>query len=69
MDAALRGDTKSRMETYRIQREMGSLNVNEIRAKEDLPEIPGGDIYLARLDSVPLEDYRRISRQRNGGEE
>lgn len=68
MDAALRGDTKSRMETYRIQREMGSLNVNEIRAKEDLPEIPGGDIYLARLDSVPLEDYRRISQQRNGGE-
>ena len=39
----------------------GIMNANEIRAVLNLPPIPGGDVYVRRLDTVPTEaqtDYR-----------
>lgn len=44
----LRGDAKTRVEFYRGMREIGGLNPNEIREKEDLPPRtdPGGDEYV-----------------------
>lgn len=41
-DAMLRGDTKSRAEAYKIAREGGWLNADEIRALEDLNPLPDG---------------------------
>lgn len=73
MMAELRGDTKSRMESYRIQREMGTLSVNEIRALEDMPPVAGGDDHYASLNGVPLSDWAYLSRRRaasgGGGDE
>ncbi|MBY6120251.1 phage portal protein [Mameliella alba] len=40
-DALVRGDLKSRMEAYWQQRQMGMLNGNELRAKENLGDIAG----------------------------
>ena len=34
----------------------GIMNANEIRAALNLPPIPGGDVYVRRLDTVPVED-------------
>lgn len=72
MMAELRGDTKSRMESYRIQREMGTMSVNEIRALEDMPPVDGGDDHYASLNGVPLSDWADLSRRRaangRGGE-
>jgi len=46
----LRGDLKGRYEAYRIGREWGWINANEIRAWENLPDIEGGDEYLTPLN-------------------
>lgn len=34
----------------------GIMNANEIRAVLNLPPIPGGDVYVRRLDTVPIEE-------------
>lgn len=72
MMAELRADSKTRGEWYKAMREVGAYSVDEIRALEDEPAVPGGDVRLARLDHVPLEDFRELSRLRalkqgNGG--
>ena len=46
-------------------RTIGGFSVNDILALEDLPDVPGGDVRIARLDGVPLEDFREISLARN----
>lgn len=43
--ALLRGDRKARMDSYRIEREMGTISVNEIRVAESRNKIEGGDDY------------------------
>lgn len=40
-DALVKGDIKSRMEAYWLERQMGAANANEIRARENLPDIDG----------------------------
>ena len=59
VNAILRGDFKTRMEGYRIGREMGVWNADEIRALEEenpLPKDSGGSIYYAPMNMTPLED-------------
>jgi len=41
-DAVIRADLKTRHEVYRIDREIGLTNVDEIRALEELPPLPSG---------------------------
>lgn len=67
MDAALRGDTESRAAFYKSMHEIGAYSVDDILALEDLPKVPGGDVRLASLNYVPLEDFQRLSLLRNGG--
>lgn len=42
-DAVLRPDIKTRYEAYRLARQGGWQTANEIRARENLPALPGGD--------------------------
>ena len=65
--AELRGDFNSRGTWYRNMRENGGFSVNDIRALEDLPDVPGGDDHYASLNYVPLEDWKELSRQRAAG--
>ena len=34
----------------------GIMNANEIRSVLNLPPIPGGDVYVRRLDTMPIEE-------------
>lgn len=68
MDAALRGDTTSRASFYETMWRIGAFSANDTLALEDRPNVPGGDVRIARLDGVPLEDFREISHQRNRGD-
>ena len=52
-NAFLRGDMKTRFESYQLARLNGWLSVNEIREMEDLNPIDTGDIYLRPLNTVP----------------
>lgn len=40
-DALVKGDIKSRMEAYWLQRQMGMINANELRRRENEPDIDG----------------------------
>ena len=56
-------------------RETGVYSVDDIRALEDLAQVPGGGGRNASLNYVPLEDWAELSRLRAareagaGGEE
>lgn len=65
MDARLRGDTASRANFYRTMHDIGGYSVNDIMQLEDRPDVPGGDVRMARLDSVPLERFEELSLARN----
>lgn len=60
----LRGDTAAQVVLYKGMRDIGVYSVDDIRAYEDLPAVPGGDSRSARLDSVPLDVWRELSRLR-----
>lgn len=55
VDGLLRGDQKSRYEAYGQGRQWGWLNVDEIRAKEELAPLPGGEgqEYLVPTTHAP----------------
>lgn len=42
-DALLRQDAKTRYDSYRLARQGGWISANEIRARENLPPVDGGD--------------------------
>lgn len=54
IDGLLRGDVKSRWDAYEAGRRSGALSANDIRAMEDQPPIPNGDIYLQPVNYAPL---------------
>ncbi len=56
LDSLLRGDSIARAEFYRVMREMGTLNADEIRAYEDLPPLPNGlgQTYLQPIIQAPM---------------
>ncbi len=67
MMAALRGDTGARGPWYRTMTDIGAFCVNDVLSLEDMPSVAGGDVHMARLDHVPLEDFRELSKQKKGG--
>ena len=50
-------------------REIGPYSVNDVRALEDLPDVPGGDTRNASLNYIPLERFDELSMARNKGGE
>lgn len=55
MDGILRADTKTRADFYERLNRMGAMTINEIRARENLNPIPGGDRPFVRRDTWPLD--------------
>ncbi|MBP0725543.1 phage portal protein [Bacillus sp. RG28] len=58
VDALLRGDLKSRYESYQIGRQNGWLSGNDIRFQENQDPIPkeeGGDVYMVNSAMVPIK--------------
>jgi HK97 family phage portal protein len=52
LEGLLRGDIKSRYDAYAVGRQWGWLSVNDIRKKENLGDVEGGDVYLQPLNMV-----------------
>lgn len=62
LDALLRGDLKSRYEAYALGKQWGFLSSDDIREKENLPPIEGGDVYLQPLNMVNVAEASEIQR-------
>lgn len=56
VDGLLRGDIKARGDYYIRGRQWGWLSANDIRAKENMDPIDGGDVYLTPLNMVDSKD-------------
>ena len=52
-DALLRGDTESRYRAYATGRQWGWLSINDIRQRENLSQVDGGDSYSVPLNMTP----------------
>ncbi|VEI25163.1 phage portal protein [Bordetella bronchiseptica] len=48
----LRGNITARYAAYAVGRQWGWLSINDIRRLENLPPVPGGDIYLQPLNMI-----------------
>jgi HK97 family phage portal protein len=54
MDAMLRSTTQDRYTAYQKGRQGGWLSINDIRRKEGLPPVEGGDALLQPLNMTPV---------------
>lgn len=54
VDALMRGDTLSRYQAYAVGRQNGWLNGNDIREKENMNPIDGGDSYLVNGNMITV---------------
>lgn len=59
VDGLLRGDTQSRYAAYAIGRQNGWLSANDIRERENMNPIEGGDIYLVNGNMLPADQAGR----------
>jgi len=48
----LRGNISARYAAYAVGRQWGWLSINDIRRLENLPPVPGGDVYLQPLNMI-----------------
>lgn len=55
VDGMLRGDQASRYQAYSVGRNWGWLSVNEIREKENLNPIDGGDVYMQPMNMQAID--------------
>jgi HK97 family phage portal protein len=55
VEGLLRADSKTRSEYYSSGLNNGWMNRDEVRSKENMPPIPGGDKYTIQSALIPLE--------------
>jgi HK97 family phage portal protein len=55
LEALLRGDSQSRVGYYKGLWEMGAISPNEIRIKENMNPVDGGDKYTMQLNLTPVD--------------
>ncbi|WP_122039322.1 phage portal protein [Asaia bogorensis] len=62
VDALLRGDSTARAGYMQTALRAGWMTVNEARANDNLPPMPGGDVLMVQAQMIPLAD---IGKPRN----
>jgi len=55
VNGLLRGNTKDRSEFYRTMLNIGAMSINEIRSKENMNKIDGGDKHFMQLNMTTIE--------------
>lgn len=56
LDGLLRGDSKSRAESYKSGLMNGYYTINEVRAWENLPPVEGGEVPRMQMQNQPITD-------------
>lgn len=65
VEGLLRGDIKARYDAYAMGRQWGWLSVNDIRERENMNPIEGGDEYLTPLNMVPVGENTPVGDDTN----
>ncbi|MGO4816461.1 phage portal protein, partial [Cupriavidus sp. 2MCAB6] len=65
LEGLLRGDSKARSAFYTALLNAGVMTINEVRALENLPPVPGGDTPRMQMQNVPITQANGIGH--NGG--
>lgn len=63
VDALLRGDSASRAAFYTAALQNGWMAANEVRAKENLPPDPSGDVLTVQAQMIPRADVGKAAVQ------
>ncbi|MCL4065334.1 phage portal protein [Pseudomonas sp. GX19020] len=64
LEGLLRGDSAGRASFYGSGLDKGWLTINEVRAKENLGPVEGGDVPRVQKQNVPISDLEKLI---NGG--
>jgi HK97 family phage portal protein len=59
MNGLLRGDITARAAFYTAMRNIGGMNGNEIRDREDMNNYEGGDIFTVQGANIPIDQLRK----------
>ncbi|MFT4129955.1 phage portal protein [Labrys sp. (in: a-proteobacteria)] len=54
IEGLLRGDSAGRARFYQQMTAIGAMTINEVRALEGLPPVPGGDVPRMQMQNVPI---------------
>lgn len=54
LEGLLRGDSAGRSAFYQSMTQMGAMTINEVRALENMPPVPGGDTPRMQMQNVPI---------------
>ena len=60
VDALMRGDIGKRYAAYAQGKQWGWLSTNDIRDKENLNPVDGGDLYMVPLNMIPAQDAGKV---------
>lgn len=66
VDAITRADIKTRYESYRIGIQGGFIMPNEVRAREEMESVNGGDVLLVNGNMVPITEAGAAYKKNNG---
>jgi HK97 family phage portal protein len=56
VEGLLRADSKARADFYGAMTRIGAMTINEVREKEDLPRVDGGDVPRLQMQNVPISE-------------
>jgi HK97 family phage portal protein len=56
VEGLLRASSRERAEFYRGMTQIGAMTINEVRRKENLPPVPGGDVPRMQMQNAPITD-------------
>lgn len=56
VDALLRGNIEKRYTAYAQGKQWGWLSTNDIRGRENMNPVDGGDLYMVPLNMIPAQD-------------
>jgi HK97 family phage portal protein len=69
VEGLLRGNAEARAKYYQAMWNVGAMSINEIRGKEDMDPIEGGDDHFVPLNYVPIRKLDEVLAQGKGSKE
>lgn len=64
-----RGDMNARKEFYQAMVRLGAMSLNEVRDREGLNPVEGGDNHMVPTNQIALTEFQNFSRKLSGGQQ